>query len=216
MNDCKGNDFYKAPECFLPSNDDEYNQEYINRGLNVSNKPSMANLKIIINKNSQDEVSLMQKIFGLMQQQQADNSNQINQLNQTIIQQKQQIQSLDGKVKNQQIEYQKMNQTNIQLKEQISSLEAKLLEFKQKPQQNNAQKFEPQQAQMKMNQQIQQVSNLQEFIQKPQQNNAQKFQPQQTQMKMNQQIQQVQPQQVANTWEKVFFFANYKLKYLKV
>ncbi|KAL4505407.1 hypothetical protein ABPG72_002469, partial [Tetrahymena utriculariae] len=201
MNDCKGNDFYKAPECFLPNNYDEYNQEYINRGLNVSNRPSMAYLKIIINKKSQDEVSLKQQIYDLIQQEQAGNSNQIIQLNQTIISQKQQLQSLDTQVKNQQIEYQKINQTNIQLQEQISSLEAKLLVFKQKPQQINDQKFEPQPIQMKINQQIQQVSKQKEYIQMQQQNNDQKFQHQQIQMKTSEQIQQVQPQQAVNSWK---------------
>ncbi|KAL4513181.1 hypothetical protein ABPG72_017866 [Tetrahymena utriculariae] len=129
------------------------------------------------NKNSQDEVNLMQQIQILMQQGQANNSNQINQLNQTIIiQQKQQIQSLDDQVKQlhqelskRETQNQKMNETNIQLKEKISSLEAK----------------------------------LQEFMQKPQQNNTYKFEPQQTQMKMNQQIQQIQPQQVAITWKPI-------------
>ncbi|KAL4513161.1 hypothetical protein ABPG72_017846 [Tetrahymena utriculariae] len=140
-------------------------------------------------KNSQDEVNLMQQIQILMQQGQANNSNQINQLNQTIIQQKQQIQSLDGQVKQlhqeiskRETQNQQMNDTNISLKQTISSLEVK----------------------------------LQEFMQKPQQNNTYKFEPQQTQMKMNQQIQQIQPQQVAITWKPVFFFANNKIKYLKV
>ncbi|KAL4512659.1 hypothetical protein ABPG72_020496 [Tetrahymena utriculariae] len=93
-------------------------------------------------KNSLDEVSFMQQIQVLLQQGKANNSNLINLLNQTIIQQKQQIQSLDGK---------------------ISSLEAKLQEFVQKPQQNTIQKFESQQNQMKFNQSIQQVQPQQVF-----------------------------------------------------
>ncbi|KAL4513156.1 hypothetical protein ABPG72_017841 [Tetrahymena utriculariae] len=59
-----------------------------------------------------------------------------------------------------------MNETNISLKEKISSLEAKLQEFMQKPQQNNTYKFEPQQTQMKMNQQIQQIQPQQVAITK--------------------------------------------------
>ncbi|KAL4512630.1 hypothetical protein ABPG72_020467, partial [Tetrahymena utriculariae] len=55
------------------------------------------------------------------------------------------------------IDNQKINQSNIQLKQKISSLDAKLQEFVQKPQQNTIQKFESQQNQMKINQSIQQV-----------------------------------------------------------
>ncbi|KAL4487970.1 hypothetical protein ABPG72_019922 [Tetrahymena utriculariae] len=49
-----------------------------------------------------------------------------------------------------------MNQINIQLKEKVSQLEAKLQEFMQK-QQNNTQKFEPKETQMKTSQKIDQV-----------------------------------------------------------
>ncbi|KAL4487961.1 hypothetical protein ABPG72_019913 [Tetrahymena utriculariae] len=154
-NENKGNAFYKAPECFILKEYDGYIQEYQIRGLNVQNKPSVA-------------------IQNLKNQGQANNSNQTNQLNQTIIQQNQQIQSLDGQVNKllqelskYQIENQKLNESNIQIKEKNLSLEKK----------------------------------LQEIIKGTQQENSQKFQPQQIKKNMNQQIQQIQPQQGVNAWK---------------
>ncbi|KAL4513030.1 hypothetical protein ABPG72_017715 [Tetrahymena utriculariae] len=134
----------------------EIKQIFRNKNISMLDSPDQNDVYLNHNKYSEDEVSLMQQIQILMLQEQAKNSNQINQ---TIIQQNQQIQSLDEQVKqlhqelsNYQIEYQKMNKTNIQLKE---VLEAKLQESMQESQQKNTLKLEPQQTQMRMNQQIQ-------------------------------------------------------------
>ncbi|KAL4484866.1 hypothetical protein ABPG74_020043 [Tetrahymena malaccensis] len=201
----------------------EIKQMLRNKNVSMLDLPDQAEtyLKINIKTNSQDEKSMVQQIQILMQQGQASNSNQINQLNQTIIQYKLQIQSLEGQVKqlhqelskcqneNQKIasysnQIDQLNQTLNQQKQQIQSLNGQVNQLNQKLSEQQKENQQMSQNNISLKEKISSLeAKLQEVVQKPQQNYSQMFQPQQAQMQIKQQIQQVQPQQVVNAFKPV-------------